>query len=122
MRKKSPELDSYFKDPKVPFVALSLTSNFDIPRADRSVSLKKGNRVPCLTTNPQHHLVATSMGRVRKVTPAEYDSLMSWEKDHTKFGIEETTVIEIPKTHRYRLGGNGVVSNMIKQIVKVAFE
>jgi len=121
MRQKSEELDSYFKNPKVPFIALNMTSNFDIPRAERAITPRNGNDIATLVTNPEHLIIATDKGRVRKLIPREYDRLMSWGSDYTKTGVVDGEEVLIPKTARYRCCGNGVVSNVVKEIISVIF-
>ena len=52
--------------------------------------------------------------QVRKLMPIECERLMSWPDDWTKFGSEG----EISDSQRYKMCGNGVVSNVVKEIVK----
>lgn len=55
--------------------------------------------------------------RFRHLTPNEGEYLMSWPKDHTRWGLKEDgTKVEISKTQRYKMIGNGVVSNCVKPI------
>ena len=60
-------------------------------------------------------------GRLRFLTPIEYERLMGLEDDWTKYGIDETrawVVKKIPDIQRYKLCGNGVVLNIVKEIIK----
>lgn len=50
---------------------------------------------------------------VRRLTPLECELLMGWEPGWTAEGVEEDgTVVKMADTHRYRMCGNGVVSNV----------
>jgi DNA-cytosine methyltransferase len=50
--------------------------------------------------------------RIRKLTPKECERLMSWPHDWTKYGVDEKgNKKENSKTQRYKMIGNGVVSN-----------
>ena len=65
--------------------------------------------------------VLTSMHerRVRKLMPIECERLMSWPDNHTKYGVDDKgNKIEISDSQRYRQCGNGVVSNVIKELMK----
>lgn len=58
-------------------------------------------------------------GKVRKLMPIECERLMSWSDDWTKYGINEKgETIEISDSQRYKMCGNGVVSNVIKFLRK----
>ena len=64
--------------------------------------------------------VLTSMHdrRVRKLMPIECERLMSWPDNHTKYGIDDKgNKVEISDSQRYKMCGNGVVSNVIKAII-----
>ena len=58
-------------------------------------------------------------GQVRKLMPIECERLMSWPDNHTKYGIDEKgNKIEISDSQRYKMCGNGVVSNVVRELVK----
>lgn len=51
--------------------------------------------------------------RLRRLTPIECERLMSWPDNFTKFGLDtKGNVVNIPETTRYKMFGNGVVSNV----------
>jgi site-specific DNA-cytosine methylase len=52
--------------------------------------------------------VPAPMG-VRRLTPTECERLMGWEDDHTRYGASGK---EMSDSTRYRMCGNGVVSNV----------
>ena len=61
-------------------------------------------------------------GRIRKLMPIECERLMSWSDNHTKYGINEKgEKVEISDNQRYKMCGNGVVSNVVKAIVENLF-
>ena len=57
--------------------------------------------------------------QIRRLMPIECERLMSWSDDWTKYGIHKTgKVIEISDSQRYKMIGNGVVSNVVEWIIK----
>src|SRR3990167_2765333 len=59
-------------------------------------------------------------GKIRRLTPKECERLMSWPDDWTRWGVNEKgEKIEISDSQRYKMCGNGVVSNIVKEIVKL---
>lgn len=57
-------------------------------------------------------------GRIRRLTPTECERLMSWPDDWTKFGDYGDGPKEISDTQRYKMCGNGVVSDVVAEIVR----
>ena len=53
-------------------------------------------------------------GQVRKLMPIECERLMSWPDNWTKFGSEG----EISDSQRYKMCGNGVVSNVVRELIQ----
>lgn len=57
--------------------------------------------------------------RIRRLTPTECERLMSWPDNWTKWGINEKgETIEMSDSQRYKMCGNGVVTNVVKEISK----
>jgi DNA (cytosine-5)-methyltransferase 1 len=57
--------------------------------------------------------------RIRRLTPIECERLMSWPDDWTKYGKKEDgAVYEMSDSQRYKMCGNGVVSEVVKQLIK----
>lgn len=55
----------------------------------------------------------------RILTPVERERLMSWSDNWTKFGrTNEGDIVEISDLQRIKICGNGVVSNVVEEIVK----
>lgn len=57
-------------------------------------------------------------GLLREISVNEAELLMTWPKDHTKYGIKDGETVEIPLAQRYKMCGNGVVSEVIGNIFK----
>ena len=56
---------------------------------------------------------------IRRLTPRECERLMSWPDDWTRWGTDEKgNKIEISDTLRYKMAGNGVVSNVVKWLIE----
>jgi DNA (cytosine-5)-methyltransferase 1 len=60
------------------------------------------------------NLLPSPMG-VRRLTPTECERLMSWEDGWTAFGASGK---EMSDSTRYRMAGNGVVSNVAEWIAR----
>ena len=56
--------------------------------------------------------------KIRKLLPIECERLMSWKDNWTKWGLENGRVVEISDSQRYKMCGNGVVSNVVAYLVK----
>ena len=54
--------------------------------------------------------------RVRRLTPLEAERLMSWPPNWTQYGDFDGEVKEISDSQRYKMCGNGVVSEVVKQV------
>lgn len=55
---------------------------------------------------------------IRRLTPLECERLMSWPDHWTQWGRDERgREIEMSDTQRYRMCGNGVVSDVVAAIV-----
>ena len=61
-------------------------------------------------------------GQVRRLMPIECERLMSWPDNWTKWGIDNKgNKVEISDSQRYKMCGNGVVSNCVREIIKALF-
>ena len=56
--------------------------------------------------------------RIRRLTPIECERLMSWPDDWTQYGDFDGEVKEISDTQRYKMCGNGVVSEVVRYVVE----
>src|SRR3990167_8875252 len=74
---------------------------------------------PSFTLNTQDRQGVYDGVKVRKLMPIECERLMGWKDNWTKFGrTEKGEVVEISDSQRYKMCGNGVVSNVVREIVK----
>ena len=56
---------------------------------------------------------------IRYLTPLECERLMGWSDNQTKYGIDDKgNTVELPDNQRYNLIGNGVVPQVVREIVK----
>jgi DNA (cytosine-5)-methyltransferase 1 len=54
---------------------------------------------------------------VRRLTPLECERLMGWPDNYTANGLnDEGTTVDLATTNRYRICGNGIVSNVTQWI------
>ena len=67
-----------------------------------------GNRQPKIPTN----------SRIRRLTPTECERLMGLPDGWTSKGIIDGKEVEISDSQRYKLCGNGVVVNVVEEIIK----
>ncbi len=56
--------------------------------------------------------------RIRRLTPTECERLMGLPDDWTSKGIIDDKEVEISDSQRYKLCGNGVVVNVVEEIIK----
>ena len=57
--------------------------------------------------------------KIRRLIPIECERLMSWPDNWTKWGINEKgEKVEMSDTQRYKMCGNGVISNIIIEITR----
>lgn len=57
--------------------------------------------------------------RIRRLTPTECERLMSWPDCWTRWGTDENgNKVEISVSQRYKLIGNGVVSEVVRHVIR----
>ena len=109
---------------KHPFIVAQRGRNPQNPKSRKSGLKTEQMLEPNLTGNSN---TLTSVekdnyvfdGQVRKLMPIECERLMSWPDDWTRWGIDDKgNKVEISDSQRYKMCGNGVVSNVVKEIVK----
>lgn len=60
-------------------------------------------------------------GRIRYLTPVECERLMGWPDDWTRYGIDDNgDITEISDNIRYKLIGNGVIPQVVSDVVRIA--
>src|SRR3990167_3174960 len=109
---------------KHPFIVASRGRNPQNPKSCKSGLKTEQMLEPNLTGN-SNTLTGVEKdnyvfdGKVRKLMPIENERLMSFPDDWTKWGIDEKrNKLEISDSQRYKMCGNGVVSNVVKEIIK----
>ena len=127
-REKKRQNGRRFKNPEEPMFTLTGqdihgVAIFDY-RSDEGIRIRKNNMSPALTSH------GNSAGgvpipmiqkdtKIRRLTPIECERLMSWSSNWTRWGIDEKgNKVEISDTQRYKMAGNGVVSNVVKWIIE----
>lgn len=73
---------------------------------------------PMFTLNTQDRHGIYDGVRIRRLTPKECERLMGLPDDWTKYGINKKGQYELSDTARYKLCGNGVVVNVVKEIMR----
>lgn len=72
---------------------------------------------PMFTLNTQDKHGVYNGLRIRRLTPKECERLMGLTDDWTRYGIKpDGTQYELSDSARYKLCGNGVVVNVVKEI------
>ena len=60
---------------------------------------------------------------IRYLTPLECERLMGWPDDFSRYGVDEKgNTVELSDNVRYNLIGNGVVPQIVTNIIKVMFD
>jgi DNA (cytosine-5)-methyltransferase 1 len=73
-----------------------------------------------LDSSSGRDLTIANNTKIRRLTPTECERLMSWPDNWTKWGINEKgEKVEISDTQRYKMCGNGVVSKVVEEIIKL---
>ncbi len=81
---------------------------------------QKNNNEASFKPNTLGEVGITINSRIRRLTPLECERLMGWADNHTKYGIDEKgNKVEISDNQRYKMCGNGVVSTVIRELVKL---
>jgi len=97
------------------YVVPVLTPDRLVKRQNGRRFKEDGEEMFTLNTQDKHGIFDGT--RIRRLTPIECERLMSWPDNWTKYGKTEKGVVEISDSQRYKMCGNGVVSNVVKEIV-----
>lgn len=69
-------------------------------------------------TSVQKDNMVSDNAKIRYLTPLECERLMGWPDNHTKYGIDDQgKTVELSDNARYNLIGNGVVPQVVAQII-----
>ena len=84
----------------------------------QKIEARKDDKTNTLTSVQKDNMVSID-SKIRYLTPLECEKLMGWESNWTKYGIDEKgNTIELSDNQRYNLIGNGVVPQIVKEIIK----
>jgi DNA (cytosine-5)-methyltransferase 1 len=79
---------------------------------------RSDGRTNALTSVRKDNIVSIDSG-IRYLTPLECERLMGWPDNWTKYGIDEKgNIVELSDNARYNLIGNGVVPQVVREIVR----
>jgi len=88
------------------------------PRRGKELVPREDGLGNCLTAGSTvEHLVLDDF-RIRKLTPLECERLMGLEDGWTQKGIRDNEVVDISNTQRYKMAGNGVIPQVVEEIMK----
>ena len=70
-----------------------------------------------LTSQDKHGIYNGS--RIRRLTPTECERLMGLPDNWLKYGIDEKgNKFEVSDSQKYKMAGNGVVVNVVEELIK----
>ncbi len=76
----------------------------------------------CITATQGKEQLLTNGFRIRRLTPMECERLMGLQDEWTRFGTDESgKQIELSDVQRYRLCGNGIVVNVVNNLMTMLF-
>ena len=118
-REKKRQNSRRFKNPEEPMFTLTGQDIHGVAIRDLTTSETFGTlRSGGSGGVPSQRFVDADM-KIRRLTPRECERLMSWPDDWTRWGIDEKgNKVEISDTQRYKMAGNGVVSNVVKWLIE----
>ena len=118
-REKKRQNGRRFKNPEEPMFTLTGQDIHGVAIRDLTTSETFGTlRSGGSGGVPSQRFVDADM-KIRRLTPRECERLMSWPDDWTQWGMDEKgSRTEISDTQRYRMTGNGVVSNVVKWLIE----
>ena len=71
------------------------------------------------TVDTNNTNVVEMKNRIRRLTPTECERIMSWPDDQTRWGTDENgNKVEISDSQRYKMIGNGVVSEVVRHVIR----
>lgn len=112
----SPTLNTMQGGNRQPFIARPVIT------PDRLVKRQNGRRMkengePAFTLNAQDRHGVYLGSRIRRLTVTECERLMSWPDDWTRWGIINGEKKKMSDSQRYKMCGNGVVSDVIRHLI-----
>jgi len=88
----------------------------------RELKMYEYDKCPTVGTNvgqgDQKNMLNDGM-RIRRLTPMECERLMSYPDGWTEYGVDNKgQEVKISDTQRYKMAGNGIVSNCVEEVVR----
>lgn len=88
------------------------------PRRMKELIPRKDDKANCLTTSlSKDQIVIDRQGRFRYLTPVECERLQTLPDGYTRWGIYQDRLLEMSRTQRYRMIGNGWNNETIKYLL-----
>jgi len=88
------------------------------PRRMKELVPRKDDKANCLTTGlSKNQIVIDRQGRFRYLTPLECERLQTLPDDYTRWGISQGKILEMSRTQRYKMIGNGWNNETIKYLL-----
>ncbi len=113
----SPTINTAQGGNRQPFIAPVLTPNRSIKRQKGRRFKENGEPAFTLTGQDKHGIYDGS--KIRRLTPKECERLQGFPDNWTKSGIDNTgNIVDISDSQRYKMVGNAVTVNVIKEIIK----
>jgi len=81
-------------------------------RTDNPSTPERGDKPN--STNGIRRASYTDGARIRRLTPLECERLMAYPDNWTKYGVGDELISD---TQRYKMCGNGIVSNVVSEVV-----
>ena len=86
------------------------------PKAGGSGHIYKRDESYCLDTGNTMGVQELPSLKIRRLTPKECERLQGFEDNHTKYGIFDGEIKEISDTQRYKMCGNAVTTNVVRDV------
>jgi DNA (cytosine-5)-methyltransferase 1 len=94
------------------------TGLYAITRGRSTEPWKAGTVAPSRRLSDKDDIKVVDTPRIRRLTPTECERLMGLPDGWTSKGIIDDKEVEISDSQRYKLCGNGVVVNVVEEIIK----
>lgn len=130
----SPALNTMQGGNRQPFVAVKVQRTEEVKKIRKQSMIKGKDWSPfqgkelttrddelmnTITANQESNQAVFDGHKIRKLMPIECERLMSWPDNWTQWGMDDKgNKIEISDSQRYKMCGNGVVSNVVRELIK----
>lgn len=113
----APTIDTGQGGGRQPFISVPVLTPDRINKRQNGRRFKTdGEEMFTLNTQDRHGVFDGI--QIRRLTPLECERLMSWPDNWTKYGIMDGEKVAISDTQRYKMCGNGVVSEVVRQVIE----